>query len=103
MTPTKPSAGALRAAEAFMRWNGEQTVPKYMLEARDRLALIIDSESGLAELLKAASWLVDCAADLGADDIQLRECRTAIAKATNPNTETVQAFPKGRWAEKGTV
>jgi hypothetical protein len=33
------------------------------------------------DLLSALEWLADCAADMGADAIQLRDARAAIAKA----------------------
>lgn len=106
---TKPSAGALKAAEAYVSWQGQQNEPEYIEAARLRLAQIIDQESGLAEALDALRGMVGLVQLISAREPDLQsnhrfiEAMRVIAKAENPNAETVQAFPKGRWTEKGTV
>ena len=119
---TKPSAGAFRAAKAYLEWRGQGT-PDYIEQAQLKLAEIIDRASGLAELL--ANWqCILCALDMqpesGVADVvakinwlkssaakaaktesglaQLLDAlQAAIAKATNPNADTKQVYPKGRY------
>lgn len=85
---SQPSEEALRAADAFMKWNGETSVPKYMLEARDRLARIIDQETNLPALkavLEQAKAFCACANEVGpwgAQEIEgMKYLREAIVRA----------------------
>lgn len=83
MTQTKPSAAAMRAAEAFLVWNGASEMPGYLQAQRLKLAEIIDKESGLAELLEAMQQ-IDLA-DIAYGDNAMAEihriARAAITKA----------------------
>lgn len=95
-TQTKPSAGALRAAKAL-------TVIDWINSRPNDIAQIIDLESGLAELAKAAEAMLGIHNPPAGEPNHIDFAQAAdmlqeaLNKVRNPNAGVTQPFPKGRW------
>lgn len=57
-TQHTPSAGAMRAAEAILRYEGSN-LPEYIISGRLKWAELIDRETAAPELLEACKAFID--------------------------------------------